>query len=88
MHAVGMSVAELRSGLTELVELLPVDEVSAIRASMEAALTEMLEAWRGSGHPAAEAAPSALRAALAELETAAAGLGEFRGAIESYLRGL
>lgn len=81
-----MSVADLRSGLAELVELLPTDEVSAIRDTMEAALADMIEAWRGSGSPAAEEAPAAVRAALAELETAVAGLEDVRSAIESYLR--
>lgn len=83
-----MSVAELRSGLTELAELLPTGEASAMRESMEAALADMVEVWRGSNHPAAETAPSAVRAALDELQTATAGLEEVRLAIESYVRGI
>ncbi len=80
-----MSVGELRSGLAEVAELLPVGEVSAIRESVEAALADMSEAWRGSRHPAAKAAPSAIRAALSELETINSGLEEIRVAIGSYL---
>ncbi len=74
--------------MTDLIELLPTEEISGACGSMEAALADMVEAWRGSEHSAAEAAPAAVRTALDELEKAAAGLEEVQVGIASYMREL
>ncbi len=58
-----MSVAELRTQLTNLVAQLPVSQLSTARRSAEDARASLASAWRGSEHASAQAAVTAASAA-------------------------
>lgn len=79
-----MSVAELRTQLTYLAAQLPVAELSAAHHTTTGAQARLATAWRGSGHPSAEAAVTAASTAadclagiIASVEHAASDIADY-----------
>lgn len=83
-----MSVAELRSCLTGLLDRLPAAELAEARDVIETVYGQLAAAWHGSEHPAPHAALSATSAAVDELGEILAGLDEVKAGVNRYTEGL
>lgn len=79
-----MSVAELRTQLTNLAAQLPVSQLSTARRSTENARASLATAWKGSDHPSAQAAVTAASAAADRLADIIAVLEEVAEDIAAY----
>lgn len=79
-----MSVAELRTQLTNLVAQLPVAPLSTARRSAEDARASLAYAWRGSDHPSAQAAVTTASAATERLADIIAALEQAAEEIAAY----
>ncbi|TKG58451.1 MULTISPECIES: hypothetical protein [Pseudonocardiaceae] len=62
-----MSVADLRTQLTNLAAQLPVSHLSAAYRNAEDSRATLVIAWRGSDHPSAQAAQAAASAAVGRI---------------------
>lgn len=79
-----MSVLDLRAGLLDVTERLPVAELASARDAVESVREQLVRAWAGGEHALIRAAFGAASAATDQLSQAAAGLDAVETGVVRY----